>query len=159
MRLATLCLTALVLCLPLSAIEVRLNILLEDLSISQEGIFLIPEEGEVILLPNLSHDERGFYSMCDVTFICDVCGEKSESPHCEHCHHNPWLLSADLPSKLQALASHVYHHPEVLEMLLLKVETSGSVQGGGGVDHQSGQVVVVAKPDDKPYEFTAKGLS
>ncbi|NGX46866.1 MAG: hypothetical protein K1000chlam3_00233 [Chlamydiae bacterium] len=64
--------------------EFRVNLNPEKLSIREDGIFLITESYGEVALSNLQIDERGYYTICQIAYICTNCQNQYEQ-HPDTC--------------------------------------------------------------------------
>jgi len=142
--------------------DIRVNLKSENLATTEEGIFLITDEFGLIALNNLQFDERGYYTICQIAYICTncrnqltqdsigcaICGsEEIESIGVGESCDNKYLTA-------QAILTAFLVDPSQWEG---KIQLCGHFKGNAGVDDEGTKSVSiqVTETDSNDVDYSA----
>ncbi len=128
--------------------EFRVNLHPEKLSIQEDGIFLMTESYGEVALSNVQFDKRGYYTICQIAYICTNCQKQFEQyPDIYDCCESQELNfigmgrgNADEYLTIQAMLAIFLNHSNIMnEILLCKniVKFDGSADTDGNWDLSS----------------------
>lgn len=126
--------------------EFRVNLDIDKLLISQDGIFLMTDNFGAVALNDLQFDDRGYFTLCQISYVCANCRREFEhdSKICGACGSEDIVFvevgECNEYLTAQAILCAFLQNPSLWED---KILVAGQLEVKGGADNKGNQSLTV----------------